>query len=94
MPAEDLFSTATDVARFYRMILNDGTLDGLRFLSEPAVTQMTSKQTGDALKDSYGIADDLGAEDSGPYGCKASEAREGCPLTRPSVIRRIHYTAR
>ena len=37
------------------MILNGGTFDGKRYLSEAAVKEMTSKQTGDAVKDSYGL---------------------------------------
>jgi CubicO group peptidase (beta-lactamase class C family) len=55
MPAGGLFSTASDVGRFCRMVLNDGTLDGKRYLSEKAVKEMTSKQTGDELKDNYGL---------------------------------------
>ncbi len=55
VPAGGLFSTAADVARFCRMVLNGGTLDGKRFLSEAAVAQMTSKQTGEAVKDGYGL---------------------------------------
>jgi CubicO group peptidase (beta-lactamase class C family) len=55
MPAGGLFSTAYDLGRFCRMVLNRGTLDGKRYLSEEAVAQMTSKQTGDAVKDSYGL---------------------------------------
>ncbi len=42
-----LFSTAPDYARFARMILNDGTLDGKRYLSAASVRLMTSVQTGD-----------------------------------------------
>lgn len=45
-PAGGLFSTAADVARFGRMILNGGLLDGRRYVSEAAVAQMTSTQTG------------------------------------------------
>jgi CubicO group peptidase (beta-lactamase class C family) len=37
------------------MILNGGIFEGKRYLSEDAVKQMTSKQTGDALKESYGL---------------------------------------
>ena len=48
MPAGGLFSTAADVGRFCQMVLNGGTFDGKRYLSEAAVKQMTSKQTGDA----------------------------------------------
>jgi len=55
MPAGGLFSTATDCARFCRMVLNGGALDGKRYLSEAAVKQMTSKQTGDAVPDGYGF---------------------------------------
>lgn len=54
MPAGGLFSTAADVARFCQMVLNGGTFEGKRLLSEEAVKTMTSKQTG-ALKDGYGL---------------------------------------
>jgi len=54
MPAGGLFSTAHDLARFCQMVINGGTLDGRRFLSEAAVKQMTSVQTGD-LAQSYGF---------------------------------------
>jgi CubicO group peptidase (beta-lactamase class C family) len=55
MPAGGLFSTAADTARFCQMVLNGGTWGGKRYLSEEAVRQMTSKQTGDAVKDNYGL---------------------------------------
>ena len=55
MPAGGLFSTAADIARFCQMVLNGGTLDGKRYLSEAAVKQMTSRQTSEALKSSYGF---------------------------------------
>jgi CubicO group peptidase (beta-lactamase class C family) len=55
MPAGGLFSTAYDVGRFCQMILNGGVLEGRRYLSESAVQQMTSKQTGAAVKDDYGF---------------------------------------
>lgn len=42
-----LFSTASDYARFARMILNGGTLDGRRYLKPESVRQMTTLQTGD-----------------------------------------------
>ena len=42
-----LFSTAPDYARFARMILNQGTLDGRRYLKPESVKQMTTIQTGD-----------------------------------------------
>jgi CubicO group peptidase (beta-lactamase class C family) len=55
MPAGGLFSTAADLARFCRMILNGGQLDGRRYLSEAAVKLMTSKQTPAALPQEYGL---------------------------------------
>lgn len=42
-----LFSTAPDYARFARMILRGGELDGRRYLSPEAVRQMTTLQTGE-----------------------------------------------
>lgn len=42
-----LFSTMTDYARFMRMILNDGELDGTRVLSAETVAQMATNQMGD-----------------------------------------------
>lgn len=47
IPAGGLYSTAADLARLYQMMLNGGELDGQRILSEKAVKQMTSLQTGD-----------------------------------------------
>ena len=43
-------TTAADMARFYQMLMNHGTLNGKRILSVPAVAAMTTNQTGD-LKD-------------------------------------------
>ena len=45
MPAGGLFSSAADLAKFYRMLMNGGVLDGRRYLSEKAVKTMTSRQT-------------------------------------------------
>ena len=47
VPAGGLYSTGADVARFYRMMLNKGTLDGKKILSPKAVEQLTSVHTGD-----------------------------------------------
>ncbi len=44
-----------DVGRFCQMMLNGGTLNGKKILSEDAVKQLTSKQTGDSVKDNYGL---------------------------------------
>jgi CubicO group peptidase (beta-lactamase class C family) len=42
-----LFSTPNDYARFARMLLNGGELDGKRYLSSDAVKLMSTVQTGD-----------------------------------------------
>lgn len=47
-PSGGLFSTATDMARFYQMILGGGQIDGRRIVSEAAAGEMTRVQT-DAL---------------------------------------------
>ena len=47
VPAGGLFSTAADMATFYRMMLHKGELNGKRILSEKACAEMTQTQTGD-----------------------------------------------
>jgi CubicO group peptidase (beta-lactamase class C family) len=42
-----LYSTAPDYARFARMLLNGGTLDGHRYLTAAAMKFLTTSQTGD-----------------------------------------------
>lgn len=64
MPGGGLFSTAHDVGRFGQMVLNGGTFQGKRYLTEAAIEQMTSKQTGD-LKEGYGVGWSTGG---GTYG--------------------------
>jgi CubicO group peptidase (beta-lactamase class C family) len=55
MPAGGLFSTAADMEKFCRMILNGGVLDGKRYLSERALHQMTSTQNGGQGGTNYGF---------------------------------------
>ena len=42
-----LYSTAPDYARFTQMLLNGGSLDGRRYLSDGAMKVLTTPQTGD-----------------------------------------------
>jgi CubicO group peptidase (beta-lactamase class C family) len=44
-----LFSTGTDYARFLQMILNNGELDGHRYLKPESVKTMTTVQSGDLV---------------------------------------------
>jgi CubicO group peptidase (beta-lactamase class C family) len=48
-----LFSTGPDYARFCRMILNEGTLDGRRYLKPETVKQMTTLQTPESIKTGF-----------------------------------------
>jgi CubicO group peptidase (beta-lactamase class C family) len=45
-PAGGLFSTAHDMYRLGRMVLNGGTFGGRRYLSAASIAQMTSNQIG------------------------------------------------
>jgi CubicO group peptidase (beta-lactamase class C family) len=46
-PEGGAMSTAADIARFYQMLMNKGTLNGKRILSAAAVDAMITNQTGD-----------------------------------------------
>jgi CubicO group peptidase (beta-lactamase class C family) len=72
MPAGGLFSTAEDVATFCQMILRGGEIGGQRYLSENAVKMMTNKQTGDAVKDSYGFGWAVGPNWTGHGGAEST----------------------
>ena len=48
-PSGSLFSTALDISKFCRMLLNGGTYHGTKYISQAACKQMTSIQTGDLL---------------------------------------------
>ena len=51
-PSGGLFSTATDMSRFYQMILNGGELEGKRIVSKKSVAEMT-RQQATVTKDRY-----------------------------------------
>jgi uncharacterized protein YbbC (DUF1343 family)/CubicO group peptidase (beta-lactamase class C family) len=54
-----LFSTAADLSRFCRMLLNGGVLDGARVLSPATVARMTTPSTPAAMKDVRGLGWDI-----------------------------------
>ncbi|SPE31384.1 Beta-lactamase (fragment) [Candidatus Sulfopaludibacter sp. SbA6] len=62
-PEGGLLSTASDLARFHQMMLNQGTLNGQRILSAAAVEAMTASQTG-SMKAGFapGVGHGLGFE--------------------------------
>jgi CubicO group peptidase (beta-lactamase class C family) len=55
MPAGGLFSTAADVSKFCQMILNGGTLNGVRYISPASLHAMTTVQNGGMEKSDYGF---------------------------------------
>jgi CubicO group peptidase (beta-lactamase class C family) len=71
MPAGGLFSTAADEARFCQMVLGGGVFQGKRCLSEGAVKEMTSKQTG-MLTPTWGLGWALGGDTFGHGGAHAT----------------------
>jgi CubicO group peptidase (beta-lactamase class C family) len=54
-PGGGLFSTATDMARFCQMLLNDGVFEGRTYLSKEAVRQLRTKQTPSSVPNQYGV---------------------------------------
>ena len=63
-----LFTTAGDLARFARMLLADGELDGVRVLKSETVKLMTSVQTPDTIPGRRGLGWDIDTGYSGPRG--------------------------
>jgi CubicO group peptidase (beta-lactamase class C family) len=47
LPAGGMFSTAPDLVKLYQMVLDKGTADGKRYLSEASIEKMTRNHTGD-----------------------------------------------
>ena len=62
MPGGGYFSTAEDVSKFCRMLLNGGELNGKRVISEKSVKELSRKQTPDNIKNSYGLGTSVGAD--------------------------------
>lgn len=63
-----LFTTADDLARFARMLLNDGELEGHRVLKPGTVRTMTSVQSPPKLQVRRGLGWDIDSPYSGPRG--------------------------
>ncbi|MDB5310349.1 MAG: estB 3 [Gemmataceae bacterium] len=72
MPAGGLFSTAADMGRFGQMLLNGGTAGGKQVLSEAAVKEMTTRQTGEGIKESYGLGFSVSGDTFGHGGAFAT----------------------
>lgn len=74
MPAGGLFSTATDLSRFYQMLANGGELAGHRYLSADAVKKMTTRQTPENLPNSYGFGFATGGDRIGHGGAYSTNS--------------------
>ncbi|MCH9652685.1 MAG: beta-lactamase family protein [Planctomycetes bacterium] len=72
MPAGGLFSTAEDTATYCRMLLNRGELNGKRYLSEAAFTELTKRQTPDTVNRSYGLGFSVSTDSFGHAGARAT----------------------
>ena len=79
MPAGGLFSTAIDTSLFCRMLLNNGELDGKRYLSENSMRELSKRQTPPAMKESYGLGFSVSPDSYGHGGAQATnmEIRSG-----------------
>ena len=79
MPAGGLFSTAIDTYLFCRMLLNNGELDGKRYLSENSMRELSKRQTPAAIKESYGLGFSVSPDSYGHGGAHATnmEIRSG-----------------
>ena len=82
MPAGGLFSTAIDTSLFCRMLLNNGELDGKRYLSENAIRELSKRQTPPTIKESYGLGFSVSPDSYGHGGAQATnmEIRSGKSL--------------
>jgi CubicO group peptidase (beta-lactamase class C family) len=63
-----LFTTAADLARFARMILNQGQLDGKRFFRPDTITSMTTIQSSALVQAKRGFGWDIDSAYSRPRG--------------------------
>ena len=78
-----LFTCASDLARFCRMILNGGEIDGARILKSETVKLMTSVQTPATVLDRRGLGWDIDSKYSRPRGWHPDDktnARAAFPL--------------
>jgi len=63
-----LFSTASDVARYARMLLNSGELDGVRVFKPETVKLMTTVQSPPDVSERRGLGWDIDSPFAGPRG--------------------------
>ena len=70
-----MFCTPKDLVKFYQMILNKGIYNGRRLLSEKAVVELGTKQTGEKLSYSYGLGWGIGSNYIGHGGAYGTDTK-------------------
>ncbi|MFM8769479.1 MAG: serine hydrolase domain-containing protein, partial [Rubrivivax sp.] len=91
-----LFSTAADLARFARMVLQGGELDGVRVLSPEAVARMTAVATPPGLPEQRSLGWDIDSPYSRargqryPRGSFGHTGFTGCALWIDPFSRTFH----
>jgi CubicO group peptidase (beta-lactamase class C family) len=63
-----LFTTASDLARYARMLLHEGELDGVRLFKPETVRLMIGTQSPDAVWETRGLGWDIDSPYAGPRG--------------------------
>ena len=74
MPAGGLFSTADDLSKFYRMLVNRGRVGGKQYLSVELVDALTTKQTPREIANQYGFGFSTGGNRFGHGGAYSTNS--------------------
>ena len=90
MPAGGLFSTASDVALYCRMMLRGGELNGRRYVSESSFKELTKRQTPDTVKENYGLGFSVSPEGFGHGGAHATNM-EMRPAKNVAVVWMVQH---
>ena len=88
-----LFTTAADLARFARMMLGRGELDGVRVFLPETVAEMTRLQTP-AEEPARGLGWDIDSPYAGPRGDGSPSAATGTPAGPAARSGSIHFRKR
>ena len=74
MPAGGLFSTADDLSKFYRMLVNRGRVGGKQYLSVESVDALSTKQTPSEIANQYGFGFSTGGNRFGHGGAYSTNS--------------------
>ncbi|MCX5662742.1 MAG: serine hydrolase [Planctomycetota bacterium] len=91
MPGGGYFSTASDMLRFGRMLLNDGELDGKRYLSVAAMGEIKRKQTPQAVTENYSVGFTADPDTFGHGGALSTNLRVS-PLHGITTVFLVQHT--